>query len=249
MKHDIVYLLKNDYDSEEMKYSVRSVVQNFPFRKLVIVGGCPEDMRADILIRDKQDGRTKWERTMHSLKLAVKNEDLTEDIWIFNDDFFVMDRVRTETNYFNGTLEKRIIDLKRKNPTSSGYIRSLEQLKGKLLCSNKDTLSFALHVPFLVNRRQAEQLFESHPSLTMFRSFYGNYFKIPCQYMEDVKVYDFETVPDTPYISTTDETFKNGKVGEFLRRYFDKPSKYEITEEEIITRERYTEEGEIRYES
>ena len=98
MKHDIVYILKNDYDSEELRYSIRSVVQNFPYRKLVFVGGCPSDIKPDIYIPDTQEGATKWERSMHSLKKVLDNDELTEDIWLFNDDFFIMDPVRSDVN-------------------------------------------------------------------------------------------------------------------------------------------------------
>ena len=250
MKHDVVFILRNDYDGEELKYALRSVVLNFPYRKIVFVGGCPKDIKPDIYIPDIQKGTTKWARANHSLKLALDRDDLTEDIWLFNDDFFIMDRVTEDVNFFNGTLEKRIIDLKRRNPSGSNYIRYMDVMRNQLVSLSKDTLSFALHVPFLINRIKAQELFEKFPNLKMFRSFYGNYYKIDCQFMEDVKVYDLQTIPDTPYISTTDAAFKEGKVGKFLRKYFANPSRYEINNQiRIDTRERYDEEGEIRYEN
>ena len=254
MKHDIVYVIKNDYNSEELKYSLRSVCMNFPFRKIVIVGGCPDYAYPDIYIEDQQEGLTKWSRTRHSLVKALQCEDLTDDIWLFNDDFFVMDRVKAheDKNYFNGTLEKRIIDLNRKNPRGSSYINSLSVLRGRLLNMNKDTLSFALHVPMLMNRDKLLELIKNPGVISsMFRSYYGNFYEIECEYMKDVKVYDLETVPDTPFISTTDESFKKGKVGEFLRQYYSKPCKYEVTQAERLredTKEIFDEEGEIRYE-
>lgn len=254
MRHDVVYLIKNDVDSEELRYSLRSVCMNFPFRKVVIVGGKPSDIHPDIYIEDIQVGSTKWEKAKHSLLKALSCEDLTDDIWLFNDDFFVMDQVKehADVNYFNGTLEKRIIDLKRNNPRGSNYISNLDQLRRHLIAKNKDTLSFALHLPMLINRKKAFDLLSSNLHVTcMFRSLYGNYYEIDCQYMRDVKVYDCETIPDTPFISTTDTTFRQGKVGTFLRKYFDKPCQYEITEAERLRdqiKENYDEEGEIRYE-
>lgn len=255
MKHDIVYVIKNDYNSEELKYSIRSVCMNFPFRKLVIVGGCPEDIYPDIYIKDIQEGSSKWDKTRHSLIKALKSEDLTENIWIFNDDFFVMNKVKAheDKNYFNGTLEKRILDITKNHPRGSAYVNRLSILRGRLLNMKKDTLSFALHVPMLMNRKNALELLEKpSPISSMFRSYYGNYYEIECEYMKDVKVYDLESVPDTPFISTSDESFKKGKVGEFLRQYFTTPCKYEKTQAERLrddTKELYTEEGEIRYES
>ena len=81
----------------------------------------------------------------------------------------------------------------------------------------------------------------------MFRSYYENYYEIECRYMKDVKVYDQETIPDTPFISTSDEAFKTGKVGIFLRKYFSEPSNYE-KDRKFDIRERYDEDGEERYE-
>lgn len=249
-RYDVVYILKNNYSEEELKYSLRSVVANFPYRKIVFVGGCPSDIKPDIYIKDEQIGSSKWERSSHSLKKALKDERLTENIWLFNDDFFVMDKMKEPKNYFNGSLEKRIIDLKCKNPRGSSYIRSLELLKTQLVHMRKDTLSFALHVPMLVNRADALALFDRRlPMSHMFRSFYGNYYKIPCEYMDDVKIMDLESLPEEKYCSTTDDAFKNGKAGEFLKRYFATPTEYEVKDNERFNvTERFTEEGDERYE-
>lgn len=253
MKHDVVYLLKNNYGStEELKYSIRSVVQNFPYRKIVFVGGEPEGLKPDLMIPDEQIGETKWARSTHSLKTAIKSNELTDDIWLFNDDFFVMDRVREfeASNYFGGTLEKRCRDL-RSRVGGSSYTGYMEQMRGKLIELGKDTLSFSLHVPFLINRTKAQALFEEFPNLKMFRSFYGNYYEIDCKYMKDVKIYDVNNIDfDAPFLSTSDDSFKRGKVGEFLRRYFTEPSDYEKSKEQRLreqTKEIYDEEGNERY--
>ena len=252
MKHDVVYILKNQYEEQELRYSLRSVCLNFPYRKIVFVGGCPKDIRPDICIEHAQVGTTKWERARSSLIKALSCEELTDDIWLFNDDFFIMDKVKAhaDVNYFNGTLEKRVIDIRWKCGRNSGYMNELERLRHLLLSAKCDTLSFALHVPMLINRKKALELLSNKKFNTMmFRSLYGNYYKIPCEFMEDVKIHDLETIPDTPYISTSDAAFKDGKVGEFLRRYFADPCKYERSHSNVFSlKEIYTEEGEVRYE-
>ena len=113
-RYDIVYVLKNNYEGEELKYSLRSVVMNFPYRKIVFVGGCPDGIEPDIYIPHEQIGSTKWDRSMASLKVALNDNRLTDDIWLFNDDFFVMDRMTDPVNYFGGSLEKKIIDARAK---------------------------------------------------------------------------------------------------------------------------------------
>ena len=248
-RYDVVYLLKNDVTAEEIKYSIRSVVQNFSYRKIIFVGGRPPGIEPDIYIPDIQSGSTKWERSTHSLKKALKSNEITEYFWLFNDDFFVMDRTDNPKNYFSGSLEKRVFDLKRANPRGSSYITSLEQLRSQLIAMGKDTLSFALHVPMLINKADALALFDRYPRLSMFRSFYGNFYEIPCEYMKDVKIFDLETLPEHRYCSTSDQAWSEGKCGIFLRKYFDKPTKYEVDEiRRIESRELYDEEGNERYE-
>ena len=253
MIHDVVYLLKNDYQGEEIIYSLRSVCLNFPFRKIVTVGGCPENIYPDIKIEHIQEGSSKWERAQSSLIKALECDELTEDIWLFNDDFFVMDKVKRneDVNYFRGSLEKTIIDIKKIHPQGSNYINQLERARGELLNLGKDALSFALHIPMLINREKALSLIRNkNITTTMFRSMYGNFYEIPCRYMKDVKVFDLETVPDTSFISTTDKSFTDGKVGEFLRKYFKEPCEYEKTQDVRLreeVKEHYDEEGNIRY--
>ena len=112
MKHDIVYLLKTDIDSDELKYSIRSVVQNFPYRKIVFVGGKPDDIDPDIYLPDEQPGNTKWQKSTHSLRLACKCDDLTDDIWLFNDDFFVLKKQEGPfVNMVNGSIERYVNDI------------------------------------------------------------------------------------------------------------------------------------------
>jgi len=249
MKHDIVYLLRNDIAGEELRYSIRSVVQNFPYRKIIFVGGKPDGIEPDIYIEDIQEGKTKAQRSTHSLRKAIADNRLTDDIWLFNDDFFIMDKVKEDINYFNGTIEKRIVDIKR-NIGASPYVHALDVMRGQLFNLKKDTLSFSLHLPFLFNRQKALDLFEKFPDLSMFRSFYANYYEIDCRYMKDVKVLDNETIPDTAYISTSDSSFREGKVGDFLRQYFAEPSEYEKSKETQLreqTKEIYDEDGNERY--
>ena len=58
-KVDIVYILKNDIDSDELRYSLRSVCENFPCRRVIFIGGCPKDIVPDVYIPHEQIGHTK----------------------------------------------------------------------------------------------------------------------------------------------------------------------------------------------
>ena len=43
--------------------------------------------------------------------MACNNRHISSNFWLFNDDFFVMERVEKPTNYYNGDLYKRIVQL------------------------------------------------------------------------------------------------------------------------------------------
>ena len=60
-KHDIVYILKNNYTSDELTYSIRSVCKNFPYRKIWFYGGAPEGIMPDVFVEYQQSGNNKWE--------------------------------------------------------------------------------------------------------------------------------------------------------------------------------------------
>lgn len=61
-----------------------------------------------------------------------------------------------------------------------------------------------------------------------FRSLYANYFKIGGKQMSDVKVTSqTKILVGTEYLSTDENSFK-GKIGDYIRKHFPKPSKYEI---------------------
>lgn len=213
---DIVYILKNDIKPDELRYSLRSVCENFPHRNIVFIGGCPEMLGCDLHIPHKQVGITKWQRAMSSLKAIADDRRISEEFFLFNDDFFILNPIDTENfiNFSDGTLERRIAELYNSFRKSSNYSRKLQDLKFTLDRMGKDSMSFALHLPFLINKTNLKELFNTYPNTTMFRSFYGNYFSIPYIYHKDVKIYDEYKMPEfEDYCSTSDDAFKKGNVG------------------------------------
>lgn len=247
---DIVYILKEDIDPNELIYSLRSVDENFPHRKVWFVGGQPSGLVPDGRIIHHQEGYTKWERVRSSLKTIIDCKEITDDFYLFNDDFFVLKKMRGEfLNLSNGTLEKRIRDIEKKQGKPTRYSRSLTVLKAELVHRGLDTVSFAVHMPMLVNKDKIAEVFKNFNMDSMFRSAYGNYHHIPYKSHDDVKIYDRETIPDVEweYLSTTEETFREGNVGKFIRMMFPNPSRFEQPIKTQI-KELYTQDGEERYE-
>ena len=89
MNMDIVYVLKPDFQNEELRYSLRSL-ENFPHDKVWFVGGQPNELTPDGRLNIRQWGDTKWERVKNMLARVCVADDISEDFWLFNDDFFIL---------------------------------------------------------------------------------------------------------------------------------------------------------------
>lgn len=247
MMHDVVYILKENTATAELIYSLRSVSKNFPHRKIWFVGDQPEGLYPDGRLKHKQDGKNKWYRVCSSLQKITECGDITDDFYLFNDDFFVM-QPQTEPfiNFVDGTLDGKI-DALHKNCGYSRYSENLKRAKSILLLNGCDTMNFALHLPLQINKGLLRETLDKY-KLPMFRSIYGNVNHIPYIYHKDVKIWDEYTVPEinADYLSTTADSFNKGAVGRFIRDRFPEPCEYEIPLEDRIRKqlsERYSEDG------
>ena len=230
-KHDIVYILKNDMNPEELRYSLRSVCKNFPFRKIWFYGGKPEGIEPDEMVEMIQAGRTKWQKVSNTLRKICDNDEITPDFWLFNDDFFIMRRVEGLDPMIGGTLEERVKRINAKhNRSYTAYSAQLRDTAQFLADSGYDTLDYAMHVPMLINREKARQTLRQFDGCPMFRSLYGNHHRIGGVKIKDVKIQDEASEPTgkEPLLSTNNKTFANGAVGKFIRNAFPSKCRYEV---------------------
>ena len=226
--NDIVYILKDEMDTDELRYSLRSVAKNFPHRYVWFVGGQPKGFKPDRFIKHKQEGSLKWELIRSSMYKAVENEELSDEFFLFNDDFFIMKQVRGEwTNFVDMTIAERIAELRKEFEWLRPYGRTLYKAEQELISLGAPTMNFEVHLPMLFEKSKVIEALKQCSSPQM-RSVYGNITRSPFVIHPDVKVYDNETVPKDPdFLSTNDKVFTNGKVGEYIRAKFPKPCKYE----------------------
>lgn len=233
MKYDIVYVLRNDIQDnpEELRYSLRSVARNFPYKKVIFAGGCPPGITPDRHIKIRQQGVTKYEKVSNTIRQICSDPAVTSDFWLFNDDFFIMQKTRNMPYYCDGTLERRIREVKaRCYGATSKYAFELINTAKVLQASGYDSLNYALHVPMLINKKLALETLEEFPGHHMFRSLYGNRNQVGGVLMPDVKlrVLNEEPDPDAALLSTDDLTFQKGRAGEYIRKQFTEPSRWEI---------------------
>ena len=228
-KFDIVYILKSEVNTEELKYSLRSVAKNFPHRLVWFIGGQPKGFVPDVRLPHVQTGSTKWDLIRSSMWKAANDADLSDDFFLFNDDFFVMKPFKGKfVNYYDGTLTERVEELKEVFPWLNPYGRTLYKLREELKSLGYGEKNFDVHLPMLFNKQLAKQSIYQCSSPQM-RSAYGNITKCRCVEHKDVKVYGLETVPPDPdFLSTNDDTFTKGAVGEYIRQQFPGPCRFEV---------------------
>jgi hypothetical protein len=227
---DYVYICR-DGENEELRYSIRSLVENAPEGRIWVIGGKPDWYVGDY-IRVPQAG-LKYENAKKNLNAICRATTMSDDVVLMNDDFFVMKKIDSVDTFFGGTLISKVRKYKSVYPRSS-YTRALSQTHAIL--SQKaivDILDYELHVPMPMNRKKLSSVIRINKPF-LWRSMYGNMFGVGGTYMQDVKVYGKGSLVRSQdwkddsqiYLSSMDSAF-NGGLLEMLKERFPDPSKYE----------------------
>ena len=67
MPNDIVYILGDQPSYEELRYSLRSIEQNFPHGLVWFVGAQPRGFTPDRAVKHIQTGESKWQKIRSSM--------------------------------------------------------------------------------------------------------------------------------------------------------------------------------------
>lgn len=196
MKDIVIPYLPNA--SGELQICKKLITKNVPHRNIhVIEGKSRHASHIDQILK---------------LKWAIENLDITDEFYLYNDDFFVIKPIKNTPYYHRGTLNDQIAARPR------GYYSNALRTTRELL--DDGALSYELHIPFLFNKYRLYALIGSLESnisegrCPLIRSFYGNAFRVGGNYMADVKnIKDYE---DKTYLSTTERTFRRD-IGDYIR--------------------------------
>lgn len=224
---DIVYICR-DGENEELRYSIRSVMQNLPHDNLWVVGGRPNWYKGAHIpvIQNKTyflNAKTNMRRVLHS-------DQISDKFILMNDDFFVMQPVEELQYMYSGLLLDKIQLREKQNPGDL-YTKMLLKTYSELYQRShiKQPLDYELHVPMMFEKEKLSSVIGSQG---LWRSMYGNIYNVGGEQFTDTKIYNKDHVLskniiniESKYLSTEDKVFEDHK--QWFNKLFSKPSKFE----------------------
>ena len=230
---DVVYVIKEDENNEELRYSLRSLV-NLPHRKVFIAGYKPSWVKNVEYLPIVQSGR-KYDNVSHSgvFRTICNNDDISDDFILMNDDFFVVNKISHVPNLRRLKPIDHYIKLYDNLEVGDKYYQVTMKETAEFLRQRgfRDIDSYELHVPMVINKDRYLTLRSMYPkgqSLHM-RTLYGNFYHVDGKRIKDVKVVKdgAEYSKDAPFLSTTDELFEGSEIGMFIKNKFSEKCEYE----------------------
>jgi hypothetical protein len=216
---DVVYVVRDHDNNEELRFSLRSLV-NVPHGRVWLAGGQPSWTTnvQRLPVRQEFD---KYRNIQANLAAAADCEDLTEEFLYFNDDFFVMQPVDQIGYTHRGPWPQAL----------RGYTQRRDRYAQKLRAAAKawpDGLCYdSTHRPMPMEKGRLRDVLDG--PLTLWKSDYGNMHQVGGVYVKDVKMKRAGKPPaDATFLSTSDASFKHHQVGRTIRARFREPSPYEL---------------------
>jgi len=242
---DFVYVFKNSViDGEDLKYSLRSL-QNVPHGKVFVIGDKPSWLsdRCVYVSIPQRDDRPKFENSEENLRAACSDRRLSDNFVLMNDDFFIMKKIDFVPTLHRGLVTNVVAEYKSKHIDAPKYTNDMLLQKKQLEELNiKNILSYELHAPMPLNKNKyLEMIYKIKIIPSQRRTAYGNYYHLGGELIKDVKIYpdnsprnpaDFINNPDKylrthVFLSATNESFRSGLVGGYIKNQLDRKSAYE----------------------
>ena len=230
MNYDLVYIYTmsrqhgSRWENNELRYSLRSLI-NANYRNVVIVGDKPDWVENVKYIPCRDITSNKQLNALHKIKTACQSRKIGSDFYLMNDDFFFINKVDEITYQHGGNLKKRVENFV---PKYSKYYYAMKRTAELF----EDPLDYELHIPIKFNKKKFLNLFRKYEmgNCYLFRSVYGNEYKVGGTERKDCKVYnvnDFYKLNKTDYMSTSPDSILRPAIQGYIEKLFPKPSIYE----------------------
>lgn len=235
-KCDVVYIYKQQKNEEELRYSIRSVCKNFSHRNIYVFCDkrprwANENLKC-ILVESKND---KYYDVNNKLIKVCNTEEISDNFWLFNDDFFILKRMYdNQRNMFDGFLSDKIEHLCSRKNVDVNYLQRLAVLEDYCFTLyEKYPLNFELHRPFRYNKQLLKEVLSKDIKCVGRNSLYSAYVEGKSNapkvaYGQDYKIYGLNDKIDITkdVVSSSNLAFV-GQAGKIIRQMFPERSEYE----------------------
>ena len=225
---DLVYVVRIGDDNEELRYSLRSLVNLPEVTSVTVVGDYPKWMVPDLYIPGNPRRQVTWENGPENLKLAVASEETPDEFYLMNDDFFVTQPLEEIPVLHRGSI---LDHLRSRSTQFNRYSLSLKRTQQQLVERGyPHPRDYEVHAPLLVNKAGMAEVIElfgeyqNNKWPRQYRSLYGNYHGIGGVKVVDPKIPNENKLRE-PFHSCNDHTFPLFQPQ--LHQLFPEPSRFE----------------------
>ena len=241
---DLLYILNNSsrWNNNEIRYSLRSLKNVRNKGRIFICGYLPPFINEEKVVHIPAEdiSKNKLKNAVHKIKTACLGKDekkISDDFILMNDDFFFLKKVDSIKYFRKGDLNRA----KRDHLTQAGYYyKAISKTIDYLEENDFDTDDFEVHYPIVFNKEKIMKVIKIIEQLDdplLFRSLYGNMFKIESEYRDDCKYYN-DQIPDTlfgkDFISTDDNIIMYEKFQNMIEKKLKDHSEYEEFEKTLF---------------
>lgn len=241
---DAVYVCKPG-ENPELRVSLRSLAKNAEgiYGNVWIVGTVLPWLR-NIIPLELDPVGDKFENQRQSLTAVVNHPDLSDKFVLLNDDHFIIERIDEWRSYHLGTAFGFLSQLFLNDPESTNLNEWAHAVLNTALWTQEradieEPYCYETHSPLLFDKAKVAVVLAEYPATGYFAI--GETYPITGAGGEgepgcNTKVGDsgargllMVMSSGMPYLSTEDDVFADGRVGDFLREMFPDPGPYEST--------------------
>ena len=230
MVPDIVYPVRPGDKNDELRFSLRCLEANYPNHGQVWIVGSKPSWLINVQFIKGNEGKTEAANVYHNILKAVVNTDVSTQLVLMNDDFFITQPVDEIPVLYRGTLKAHLKLNSVARAPNNRWAQSLRTTQLMLQTLGFLTpISYELHVPMPVDRELMAETLGRFTHITpdippQWRSLYGNINHIGGQEAPDCKAYGGREI-SKPFHSTNDASWRH-YIRTFTNAY-PQPSRYE----------------------
>lgn len=204
---------------EELRFAIRSQAKNLPHGRVFTAGVKPDFTTCPHIEVPKVSGQDKYAHAYQVLLAILKNDDLTPEVIISDDDMYLLEPLTEMGSYTSGPI--------------GGYLTKTraQAAKDTVALAGPDAPCMDVHVPTVINRAELLKKLEAVklPLARKYRVFWRTLHGPvgPLTHMSEPKIgRPSHKWPDGPWVSSTERLLE--PVLPRLRELFPDPSPYEV---------------------